>query len=218
MEFTVSRVIWLVRNYLGYLAAGAAGLGLGLVIGWVLWPVQWEGALPLDLLDEYKVLIANSVAEDQIYFGQNSLSPGADKILGYLGPDSLQAVNGALTALRESEDLNLVYKPAEKELVVTNLLYLQTILAEPPQLTNTDDLASTVGPSLQVPGAANSNRFVRLFSWISVLILVGGLGWVSYRIIVPKEEKMHAAVRFNSDLEVEEFDAEEDDSVGDRFL
>lgn len=216
MEYTFSRVTWFVRTYLGYLAAGTGGLGLGLVIAWVLWPVQWEGAMPADLLAEYKVLITNSVAEDQIYFGQNSLSPGAEKILGYLGPDALQAVNGSLTALRESDELNLAYEPAEKDLVVNNLLFLQTMLAEPPQLTNAGELASTVGP-VDIPGTANSNRFVRLFSWISVMVLVGGLGWVSYRIIAPKEEPVAVSVRFNSDLEVEEFDEEEEQPTGDRF-
>ncbi len=216
MEKTISRVIWFVKIYVWYLAAGAAGLGLGLVIGWLVWPVQWEGARPVDLLPEYKVLIANSVAEDQIFFGQATLSPGADKILGYLGSDPLQAVNEALTTLRESADLSLAYEPAAKEMVVGNLLFLQTILAEPPQLTDTDSLPSTVGPALQAPGLTGSNRFVRFFSWISILILVGGLGWVSYRIINPKEEAMPAAVRFNSDLEVEEFD--DDEEPQDRYV
>ncbi len=210
MDRTVSRVIWFVKSYAGYLATGVAGLGLGLIMGWLVWPVEWEGALPVDLRSEYKVLIANSVAEDQIFFGQATLSPGADKILGYLGSDPLQAVNEALTALREGEDLNLAYEPAEQELVVSNLLFLQTILAEPPQLTDTDSLPSTGEPVLPLSGSAGSNRFVHLFTWISILILVGGLGWVSYRIINPKEEALPATVRFNSDLEVEEFDADEE--------
>ncbi len=211
MEYTVSRIIWFAKSNIGYLASGALGLAMGLVMGWLVWPVHWEGAEPTELLPEYKVLIANSVAEDQIFFGQSNLSPGAEKILSYLGSDSLQAVNEVLTSLRESGDLNLSYEPEEKDTVISNLLFLQTILAEPPQLTNPENLPTTVGPSTQPEGSAGRNQFARLFSWVSILILIGGLGWVSYRLISPKEEAIPNAVRFNSDLEVEEFDEEEED-------
>ncbi len=210
MESTISRVIWFIKGNAGYLAAGVAGLGLGLVIGWLVWPVQWKGARPVDLLSEYKVLIVNSVAEDQIFFGQATLSPGSDKILGYLGADPLQAVNEALAALYEGEDLNLAYEPTEKELVVSNLLFLQTILADPPQLTDVETLPLTGSSMLPTPSPTGSNQFARFSLWISVLVLVGGLGWVSYRIINPKADAVPAAVRFNSDLEVEEFDTEEE--------
>ena len=213
MEYTVSRVIWFVRSNIGYFASGVLGLASGLILGWLVWPVQWEGAEPNDLLPEYKVLIANSVAEDQIFFGLSNLSPGAEKILSYLGSDSLQAVNEVLTSLRESGDLKLSYEPEEKETVISNLLFLQTILAEPPQLTNPENLPTTAGPANQSEGAVGRNQFARLFSWVSILILIGGLGWVSYRLISPKEEAVPTAVRFNSDLEVEEFDEEEEEET-----
>lgn len=205
MDFLTVHIVSFLRRRYTYLLCAVAGLAFGLVVGWVLWPVQWTGASPADLRSEYKVLIANSLAEDQLLLGESPLSAGAEKILGYMAPEPLQAVNEALTALREADDTSLDYSPAEKELVVSNLLYLQSALAEPPQLRESVELPTTSGPGLATLTAAGGNQFARLFSIVSILVLVIGLGWVSYRIINPKEdEEIPGTVRFNADLELEE--------------
>lgn len=215
----LANIVLFVRWNFKYLLSGAIGLGLGLIFAWVIWPVQWQGAAPRELRDEYKVLIVNGIAEDQQLLAQTTLSPGAEKILGYLSPgearEPLQTVNEALALLRDTgENLRLDFEGNEKSLMEGNLLWLQSYLIAPPGAPAADALslsdALSATSELAVP-PANSNWFIRFFSWLSVLILIGGFGWVSFRMMRPKGEALPETVRFNSDLDIEEYDVEKEE-------
>ena len=208
----VANVVLFVRWHFRYLATGIGGLGLGLLLAWFVWPVQWDGARPADLLDECKILIVNSIAEDQRLLERTDVAPGAEKILGYLAQDPRQAVNEALALLREAENLQLRFQAEEQALVEGNLSHLQALLLTPPEVP-ADEGLSTVAESLNLElNAPEGNQFIRLFSWISILLLVGGFAWVSFRMISPRGNPAPATVRFNSDLEIEEVDAEEEET------
>lgn len=200
-----------VKGHFRYLATGLVSLGLGLTLAWFVWPVQWDGARPADLLDEYKILIVNSIAEDQRLLERTDVTPGAEKILGYLAQDPRQAVNEAVALLREAENLQLAFQADDQALIEDNLSHLQALLLTPPAVPAGEGLP-TVAESLNLDlNAPEGNQFIRFFSWLSILLLVGGFAWVSFRMISPRGNPVPATVRFNSDLEIEEVDAEEEE-------
>ncbi len=206
-----NRILSFVKGYYRELLAGALGLTLGLVIAWLVWPVKWEGALPADILPEYKILMANGIAEDQQIQGQETLNPGAEKVLGYLSPDgALPAVNEALALLRDSTDLQLQFQEGEKEQIEANLLSLQSLLIELPSTPDLDTMPAISLPPERAEVVGPENQLTRFLSWFSILILIGGCIWISYRMINPRNEPAVETVRFNADMEIEEYDAEEE--------
>lgn len=48
-------------HYTGYIAM--AGLAVGLLVGWVFWPVEWTGATPAELSDFDRSVLLLAVAE-----------------------------------------------------------------------------------------------------------------------------------------------------------
>ncbi|MXZ40879.1 MAG: hypothetical protein F4Z18_03645, partial [Caldilineaceae bacterium SB0666_bin_21] len=66
-----SRVRGFVRPLIKYVIVIAFSLAAGIALAWYAWPVQWQGALPADLLGAYKILIVNSLAEDQQISGSD---------------------------------------------------------------------------------------------------------------------------------------------------
>lgn len=208
MSNVLERVLLLARRQFKLLLGLGLGLALGLTLAWQVWPVKWTGALPGDLHDTYKLLIVNGVAEDQRLFGEERITPGAEKILGYLNTEPLLAVNEALGLLRESENLDLTFQVGEREQFEANLLHLQNSLIEPPAVPAADDLPAP--SSVELVTIQGENQFVRFTSWISILLLTGGFIWISYRMISPKPTPSMESVRFNSDLEIEPYDEDEE--------
>ena len=165
-----------------YAVVIAFSLAAGIALAWYVWPVQWQGALPSDLLGAYKILIVNSLAEDQQISGSDSLSPGAAKILGYISSDPKLAVNEALGLLRADGHAGLVLDDGEQALIEANLLTLQGMLINGPQTPDGSTLpVSEGGPP---PELIRDNRFIQLFSLLSSFVLVAGLLLVAWRMIV----------------------------------
>ncbi len=206
-----TRLLSFVTGHYRELGAGVVGLALGLTFAWLVWPVKWQGALPAEMLPEYRILIANSIAEDQLLLAQPGLNPGAEKILGYLSTEgSLPAVNEVLALLRDDPALRLEFAAGEKEQIEANLLSLQSRLIE---LQSTPDLDSppiTAVARGNTQAAGPVNQWTRFLSWFSILVLVGGCIWISYRMIIPRTSPAVETVRFNSDMEVEEYEEEEE--------
>ena len=72
--------------------AVVAGLALGLFLGWVVWPVQWINASPVDLRTEFQTDWVN-MAIDSYSVNQNAqLAAQRFTYLGEDGPKSLAAV------------------------------------------------------------------------------------------------------------------------------
>lgn len=176
-----SRVRGYIRPLIKYVVVIAFSLAAGIALAWYVWPVQWQGALPADLLGAYKILIVNSLAEDQQISGSDSLSPGAAKILGYIASDPKLAVNEALGLLRADGSSGLVLDDGEQELIETNLLTLQSVLIDGPQTP--DGSALPVSERRPPPELVRDNRFIQLFSLLSSLVLVAGLLFVAWRLI-----------------------------------
>ncbi|MXZ25585.1 MAG: hypothetical protein F4Y80_12160 [Caldilineaceae bacterium SB0665_bin_21] len=176
-----SRVRGFVRPLIKYVVVIAFSLAAGIALAWYAWPVQWQGALPVDLLGAYKILIVNSLAEDQQISGSDSLSPGAAKILGYIASDPRLAVNEALGLLRADGNSGLILDEGEQELIEANLLALQGMLIDGPQTP--DGSALPVSEGSPPPELVRDNRFIQLFSLLSSLVLVAGLLFVAWRLI-----------------------------------
>ncbi len=208
----VPNQIWsFLTSYYRELLSGVLGLSLGLFFAWQVWPVKWEGALPADILAEYKILIANGIAEDQQILRQETLNPGAEKILGYLSAEGpLPAVNETLALLRDNADLQMQFQEGEKELIEANLLSLQSLLIELPSAPDLDTVPAFPIPRETTAAVGPENQMTRVLSWFSILVLVGGCIWISYRMIRPRTAPAVETVRFNSDMEIEEYDEEEE--------
>ena len=176
-----SRVRGFIRPLIKYVVVIAFSLAAGVALAWYVWPVQWQGALPADLLGAYKILIVNSLAEDQQISGSDSLSPGAAKILGYIASDPKLAVNEALGHLRADGSSGLVLDDGEQALIEANLLALQGMLIDGPQTP--DGSALPVSEGSPPPELVRDNRFIQLFSLLSSLVLVAGLLFVAWRLI-----------------------------------
>ncbi len=54
-------------SWLSLLVATALGLLLGLFIGWIVWPVEWQGALVSDLAPETRAEYISAVADSYVY-------------------------------------------------------------------------------------------------------------------------------------------------------
>ncbi len=209
-----SRFMTFVTGYYRELISGLLGLIVGLTLAWLVWPVKWEGALPADILAEYKILIANGIAEDHMILAQEAMNPGAEKILGYLSPDgSLPAVNEALALLRDSEELKLRFQEGEKKQIEANLLSLQSLLIELTSTPNFESVPTSATSRETSEVTGQENQWTRFLSWFSILVLIGGCIWISYRMIMPRTEPKVETVRFNADMEIEEYDEEEEEET-----
>lgn len=181
IQVSDARVRGFIRPLIKYVVVIAFSLAAGIALAWYVWPVQWQGALPTDLLGAYKILIVNSLAEDQQISGSDSLSPGAAKILGYIASDPKLAVNEALGLLRADGSSGLVLDDGEQELIEANLLALQGLLIDGPQTPDGNTLpVAEGGPP---PELIRDNRFIQLFSLLSSFVLVAGLLFVAWRLI-----------------------------------
>lgn len=89
-EARVSLPLWLT------LLSGVLGLLLGLFIGWVLWPVEWENIRPIHLDPDAKAQYVASVADAYVATGETQ--------------DSLDLAIRRLSGLNVRQDLGLTYK------------------------------------------------------------------------------------------------------------
>src|SRR5688572_24725730 len=73
-----------------YIYAGidaVLGLFLGLLIAWVVWPVQWTNAWPADLSQESRAQYLAAVAESYVYYGDAQAAEVARNRLFNLNDD-----------------------------------------------------------------------------------------------------------------------------------
>ena len=199
------RLKGLLRPFLKYLAVIALSVAIGFALGWFVWPVKWQGALPADLHDAYKILIVNSVAEDQQIVGSDSLTPGAAKILGYIASDPKIAVNEALGLLRADGQSGLILDDGEGALIEANLLALQGVLIGGLQTPDGNSLPVT--ESTPAADLVRDNRVIQLFSVLSSIVLVAGLLFVAWRAIARETELVpdsEPVASLHSDLDLGE--------------
>ena len=95
------------RSTFAFLVALVAGLGLGLVVGWVLSPVQYTDTDPpslrQDYRDDYVLMIATDYArEDDLVLARARLAG-----LGFSDPGPAVALAGARLALASAPEADL---------------------------------------------------------------------------------------------------------------
>jgi hypothetical protein len=120
------------RIYLGF----AGGVIIGLVLlGWLLWPVQWKDAAPVDLHSGYRQIYLESVA--RIY----EMDGNADNARQMLGGDSWSGDKLA-------RDLNQAFKKTTDPATQIRLAQLGSALLEGLDIRNDEAIPKKSGSSL----------------------------------------------------------------------
>ena len=93
--------------HISFLLAGAVlGVGIGLVIGWVLAPVQWTNAWPTDLSPEARAQYLATVAESYAYYGDSQAAETARNRLYDLNADLPAQIAAAQAYFRDHPQHN----------------------------------------------------------------------------------------------------------------
>jgi len=164
----------------------AAGLALGLLIGWVLWPVEWEGATLRDLDSADRAEYLAAVADAFVIYSDPEAAEIAWRRLQGFQPDVQQALNDAILYFRDSQQ-------PERAIRISNLGRLATAIGlVPPTLAVTENSAadqaaasapvapqalpsdSASSTTTDAAAQAEAGSWMRWLLWLVVLLLIGG--------------------------------------------
>ena len=140
----------------------AAGVGLGLVIGWLVWPVQWKNALPGDLNPEAKAQYLASVAESYVYYKDDLSAEIARNRLFDLNENLSSEIAAAQAFFSDNPQRN-------SRVHISNLGQLaQKLGVESPNII-VDEGADSTGPE-SVPAEAQTATSEETTNWLSWLL------------------------------------------------
>lgn len=161
------------KESLWVMVGAVAGLILGLLIGWVWWPVDWQGGAPNTLSPEAQIEYVSMVADTYAAYGTPEALTLAQQRLAAFG-DKLPALfDAALTAYGE--------QPGGGE-QVANLAALASALG-----VRVTALPTTAPPAETAPVAPAAASEGGGWNWFGLLLGVvvlgigGYLGWVLFR-------------------------------------
>jgi hypothetical protein len=140
------------------------GLVLGLFIGWVLWPVEWQGALPNELFPDAKANYLSAVADAYVMYGTKNAADVARQRVGSFGDTLGGEIEAAIAYYSASNQ-------EDKGIRISNLTTLASALGVP--LPNLVGLTQNEQPLTQPTAAAESpatEEPVVGMSWLSWLI------------------------------------------------
>lgn len=141
MNPTVKRIL----PWAPLIVALILGLSLGLLIGWVWWPVSWTNASLVDLAPSQQAAYVASVAEAYRYDGTQAAARAMEARLAPLGANTDDAITNAIAYYRGL--------PTPDELAVSNLALLATDLGIP---VDAAMMAPAPGPLTADTGAADA--------------------------------------------------------------
>lgn len=132
------------------IAGVAGGLIIGLYIGWVLWPVQWQGATLNELFPDAKAHYLSAVAEAYTMYDSPEAAATAQQRLAAFGDNLGQEIEGAIAYYSNSNE-------PEKEIRISNLTRLaQAVGVSTPNLVGLVQPAATL-PAQEGAGAETAN-------------------------------------------------------------
>lgn len=112
-----------VRPWLPIAAAAIGGLLLGLIIGWVVWPVQWTNAQVVDLTESQKAAYLSAAADAYVMDGTQSPEVRLQERLAPFGDQLSDEIVAAMAWLRE--------QPAPDTVRLANLAQAATAIGVP---------------------------------------------------------------------------------------
>lgn len=158
------------------------GLLLGLFVGWVLWPVEWEGATLRDLDTPAQAEYLAAVADAFVIYSDPEAAEIAWRRLQGFQPDVQQAFNDAILYFRDSQQ-------PERAIRISNLGRLASAIGlvpptlaaiDPPAADQAAELVPLPTPATDATGTTvtdstqEGDGWVRWLLWLLVLLLIGG--------------------------------------------
>ncbi|MBK8046291.1 MAG: hypothetical protein IPK16_03670 [Anaerolineales bacterium] len=175
------------------IAGLVAGLGLGLLIGWVWWPVDWQGAVPAASIAADPAIQANYVAAvADAYAASNTPEAArlaADRMQA-LGDDPRTAVDGAIQYFAD--------QPGGAARIA-NLATMASAIGVPvtaqiTQLAPTATVAPATATAAPATQTANSpNWFAWLLVLLTALLLIGGGIYLLWRLAQKQRDDANGA-------------------------
>lgn len=169
-----------------FLAVGAVlGLGLGLLIGWVFWPVEWTGATLRDLNRAEKAEYIAAVADAFVIYDSPEMAAVSQRRLAPLDDGNLaQTLQDALTYFGESQFSDRAIRDSNiRRLAVALNMSPPSVVAVPQEAAGSNaeatatSLPQVVATPLPEPTATSRLGWVGWLLWFltALLLLVGGI-------------------------------------------
>ncbi len=157
------------------------GLVLGLLIGWVLWPVEWEGATLRDLDSRAKAQYIAAVADAFVIYDNPEAAANARRRLMPLEENLVAEFASAINYFQNSGQpeqnirISNIRQLAESMGALTPTL---PSIAEDPRAEQNSASAPGVAPNNEQPSTqadADSGSWLRSLLWfVAVLLILGG--------------------------------------------
>ncbi len=208
-----------MRNYallrqpaLTFLAIGAVtGLILGLLIGWVFWPVQWQGASLRDLYPADKAEYIAAVADAFVIYDSPEAAEVAQRRLATIDDGNLdQAFQEALSYFSASTYSDKAIRDSNIRRLAVALNMAPPTMADAPQaLTTTATEGLTTPISAPIPVAEEATEGLGWMGWLlwfltAVVLLVGGM-YILRKAGLPDLQTLRKA-RTQPPHEIDEFE------------
>lgn len=163
------------------LAVGAVfGLILGLLIGWVFWPVEWTGATLRDLYPQEKAEYIAAVADAYVIYDNQEAREVAQRRLAQLDDGALQqSFDDAIQYFRDSQFSDRAIRDSNIRRLAVALNLSPPTTDGAAQVLPTTDAAVTTAPATPVPAveSADSLGWLGWLLWLAtaLLLLAGGI-------------------------------------------
>jgi hypothetical protein len=155
------------------IAGVAGGLIIGLYIGWVLWPVQWQGATLNELFPDAKAHYLSAVAEAYTMYDSPEAAATAQQRLAAFGDNLGQEIEGAIAYYSNSNE-------PEKEIRISNLTRLAQAVG-----VSTPNLVGLVQPDATLPAqeGAGAETAIAPSEPAGSTAGIGWLRWLFYMLL-----------------------------------
>ncbi len=160
------------------------GLLAGLLIGWVVWPVQWSDAGPDNLRPDARAHFIAATADAYVASGGQDPNTALARMQSFDDPQA--AIEDAIAFFRQSDDP----KRMIREVNLRSLASAMGLSAMESSALESSALDSTPAPLPSLPPSQTDAPEISWTNWLvgvltGLLLLVGG-GWIIRRLLIER--------------------------------